>query len=116
MVSIGSMMRTGALINHLEDVLMYSFIMFSLQSILADMSGKSVQKLVRVLAGAGPGHLLREIGSWCGEWSIYISSASSVSRQTDMAAMFGTEKVSMSSSLIFSVPGSVSAFNTDDGH
>ena len=49
------------------------------------MSGKSVQKLV--LAGAGPGHLLREIGSWCGEWSIYISSASSVSRQTDMAAM-----------------------------
>ena len=51
------------------------------------MSGKSVQKLVRVLAGAGPGHLLREIGSWCGEWSIYISSASSVSRQPDMAAM-----------------------------
>ena len=50
------------------------------------MSGKSVQKLV--LAGAGPGHLLREIGSWCGEWSIYISSASSVSRQPpDMAAM-----------------------------
>ena len=45
MVSIGSMMRTGALMNHAEDVLMYSFIKFSLQSIWADRSGKSVQKL-----------------------------------------------------------------------
>ena len=53
MVSIGSMMRTGALMNHSEDVLMYSFIKFSLQSIWADRAGK-VYRSSGWLAGGGP--------------------------------------------------------------